>query len=213
MELPHYSPEVRNGFLGIKALCLEIILGAVAVLHIHLEDVRMNMKSLTTIVIASAFIAACAKDEPAPAPAPVYEEPVVEAPAPAPYVEPVVEYDPMTDLTQNGLDSISADTVHFDYDSSELTSAARSILEGQAQWMGGNNLNISIEGHADERGTREYNLALGERRAVAVKNYLVALGVSASRLETISYGKERPVAVGNSEEAWGQNRRGETVVK
>ena len=165
------------------------------------------VKKIAMITIAGSFIAACSKSEPDVA-APT---PVVEEVAPAP--EPVVVYEAIADLTQEGLANYAGATVHFDYDSSELTAAARSTLEKQAEWMGANNLTISIEGHADERGTREYNLALGERRAVAAKNYLVALGVSTSRLETISYGKERPVAVGNDESAWSQNRRGETVVR
>ena len=169
------------------------------------------VKNIAMIAIAGSLLAACSSDpepvEPAaPAPAPVVEE---VAPAP----EPVVMYSAMEDLSQEGIANHAGATVHFDYDSSELTAAARSSLEKQAEWMTGNGLAISIEGHADERGTREYNLALGERRAIAVKNYLVALGVSGGRLETISYGKERPVAVGNDESAWSQNRRGETVVR
>lgn len=172
------------------------------------------VKKIAMIAIAGSLLAACAKEaEPEVVAAP---EPVVEEVAPAPEPEVVVEapIPPLNIPTQDGLRNHAGATVHFDYDSSELTSAARSTLEKQAEWMGANgSVNISIEGHADERGTREYNLALGERRAVAVKNYLVALGVSGNRLETISYGKERPVAVGNDESAWGQNRRGETVVR
>lgn len=172
------------------------------------------VKKIAMIAIAGSLLAACAKEaepEVVAAPVPVVEE-VAPAPEPA-YVEPEVIYSALEDFSQDGLANHAGATVHFDYDSSELTAAARSTLEKQAEWMGANNLSISIEGHADERGTREYNLALGERRAVAVKNYLVALGVSGNRLETISYGKERPVAVGNDESAWGQNRRGETVVR
>lgn len=166
------------------------------------------VKNIAMIAIAGSFLAACSKSEPeVAAPTPIVEE--VVAPAP----EPEVIYKAIADMTQEGLANYAGATVHFDYDSSELTAAARSTLEKQAEWMGANNLTISVEGHADERGTREYNLALGERRAVAVKNYLVALGVSSNRLETISYGKERPVAVGNDESAWGQNRRGSSVVR
>ncbi|MFP4097627.1 MAG: peptidoglycan-associated lipoprotein Pal [Alphaproteobacteria bacterium] len=106
------------------------------------------------------------------------------------------------------------DRVFFDTDSSELTSAARTTLENQAAWLGQfMNLSVVIEGHADERGTREYNLALGDRRANAVKNYLIALGVSPSRITIISYGKERPAVPGSNEEAWAQNRRGVTKVQ
>lgn len=166
------------------------------------------VKKIAMIAIAGSFIAACSKSEPeVAATAPAVEEVVMPAP------EPEVVYEAIADMTQEGLANYAGASVHFDYDSSELTAAARSTLEKQAEWMGANNLTISVEGHADERGTREYNLALGERRAVAVKNYLMALGVATHRLETISYGKERPVAVGNDESAWSQNRRGVSVVR
>ncbi len=106
------------------------------------------------------------------------------------------------------------DRVFFDTDSSELTMAARSTLENQAAWLAQYmNLGIVVEGHADERGTREYNLALGERRANAAKNYLVALGVSPSRITVVSYGKERPAVPGANESAWAQNRRAVTNVQ
>ncbi len=106
------------------------------------------------------------------------------------------------------------DRVFFETDSSDLSVAARTTLENQATWLGQYpSLNVNIEGHADERGTREYNLALGERRANAVKNYLIALGVSPSRIGTISYGKERPAVPGANEMAWSQNRRSVTKVQ
>ena len=105
------------------------------------------------------------------------------------------------------------DRVFFGYDRYDLTAAARATLERQAQWLQRYpNRRLVVEGHADERGTREYNLALGERRANAVKNYLVAVGVSPSRVTTISYGKEQPAVLGATEAAWAQNRRGVTVV-
>ncbi|WNJ98982.1 peptidoglycan-associated lipoprotein Pal [Thalassospiraceae bacterium LMO-JJ14] len=105
------------------------------------------------------------------------------------------------------------DRVFFAFDSSDLSAEARASLEKQAAWMkkfGG--VRVVIEGHCDERGTREYNLALGERRANASKDYLVALGINPARIKTISYGKERPAALGHNETAWAQNRRGVTVV-
>jgi len=122
--------------------------------------------------------------------------------------------DPFGEATQAGLDAfVGTDRVFFEYDSSELTSYARSTLAKQADFLNHfADLNIAVEGHCDERGTRDYNLALGERRAQAVKNYLDALGVDKSRITTISYGKERPVTVGNSESSWKQNRRGVTVI-
>ena len=106
------------------------------------------------------------------------------------------------------------DRVFFDTDKSDLQATARNTLERQAAWLQKNpNYTISVEGHCDERGTREYNLALGERRATAVKNYLVALGVDPNRIATISYGKERPEALGSNEAAWSQNRRGVSVIR
>ncbi len=105
------------------------------------------------------------------------------------------------------------DRVFFDLDKFSLGADARSTLEKQAAWLKTHSgLTITVEGHADERGTREYNLALGARRANSAKDYLIALGVSPSRVKMISYGKERPVALGSNEEAWSQNRRAITTV-
>ena len=105
------------------------------------------------------------------------------------------------------------DRVFFATNKSTLTTASRDVLRKQAAWMRkkGKSLSFTIEGHADERGTREYNLALGERRANAVKDYLMTYGISGSRLSVISYGKERPVNSGSSPLAWSQNRRSVTV--
>jgi len=105
------------------------------------------------------------------------------------------------------------DRVLFEVDSSQVTASGRATLDGQARWLNQySRYSITIEGHADERGTREYNLALGARRATAVRDYLVSQGVSSSRLRTISYGKERPVSVCSAESCWSQNRRAVTVV-
>ena len=105
------------------------------------------------------------------------------------------------------------DRVFFATNKSTLTTASRDTLRAQAAWMRGKGkkLSFTIEGHADERGTREYNLALGERRANAVKDYLMTYGISGSRLSVISYGKERPVNSGSNPLAWSQNRRSVTV--
>ena len=104
------------------------------------------------------------------------------------------------------------DRVFFATNESVLTTRSRDTLRKQAAWMRKNNaLNFTIEGHADERGTREYNLALGERRANTVKDYLMTYGISGSRLSVISYGKERPVNSGSNPLAWSQNRRSVTV--
>lgn len=106
------------------------------------------------------------------------------------------------------------DRVFFDFDKYSIKGDGRQTLVRQAVWLKKYpGVTITIEGHCDERGTREYNLALGERRANAVKDYLVASGISPSRIKTISYGKERPQARGSNESAWAQNRRGVTVLK
>ncbi len=105
------------------------------------------------------------------------------------------------------------DRVFFGYDSSDLDSDALELLQDQVAWLKQNSdVSITIEGHCDERGTREYNLALGEKRAQAVKNYLIGLGINPDRVSTISYGKERPAVVGSNDGAWSQNRRSVTIV-
>jgi peptidoglycan-associated lipoprotein len=105
------------------------------------------------------------------------------------------------------------DRVFFESDSSELTTQSRSTLDKQAQWLQQyGNYTFTIEGHADERGTREYNIALGARRAQAVRDYLASQGIPPGRMRTVSYGKERPVAVCNDISCWSQNRRAVTVL-
>jgi len=115
--------------------------------------------------------------------------------------------------SQQDLEASAGDRVFFAFDRSDITPEAQETLARQADWLRRYpNVTVTIEGHCDERGTREYNLALGERRAQAVKNVLVAMGIPASRISTISYGKERPAVVGSSEEAYAQNRRAVTTV-
>ena len=104
------------------------------------------------------------------------------------------------------------DRVFFNYDSSDLDSDAQELLQDQVAWIKQHGWSVIIEGHCDERGTREYNLALGEKRAQAVKNFLIAMGVPDSRVSTVSYGKERPAVVGSNDGAWSQNRRSVTTV-
>jgi len=116
--------------------------------------------------------------------------------------------------TQADLVANVGDRVHFCFDCYDLNADARATLQKQAEWMKTNgNVTVMIEGHCDERGTREYNLALGNRRASAVQDYLSSLGVSADRLTTISYGKERPHNPASDETAWAENRRAVTVVR
>ena len=105
------------------------------------------------------------------------------------------------------------DRVLFDYDSSKLDTSAKILLDAQSRFLRANtDLNFIIEGHADERGTREYNLALGEQRATAVRDYLVIQGIDSERIKVISYGKEKPAVVGSNSMAWSKNRRAVTII-
>ncbi len=105
------------------------------------------------------------------------------------------------------------DRVLFDYDSAKLDSSAKILLDAQSRFLRANtDLNFIIEGHCDERGTREYNLALGEQRATAVRDYLVIQGIDPSRIKVISYGKEKPAVVGSNSMAWSKNRRAVTII-
>jgi peptidoglycan-associated lipoprotein len=111
-------------------------------------------------------------------------------------------------------ENVVGSKMYFDYDQSSIGSDAMATLDKQAEWLGKySSINVTVEGHCDERGTREYNLALGERRASAIRNYLVGKGVDGSRVKTISYGKERPEVLGSDDTSWAKNRRGVTVVE
>jgi peptidoglycan-associated lipoprotein len=137
--------------------------------------------------------------------------PAQPAPGPGPIGGPVGPgYAPGS---QQDLAATAGDRVFFAYDRSDVSPEGQQILQRQAEWLKRySNVTVTIEGHCDERGTREYNLALGQRRAAAVKSVLVALGIPAARVRTISYGKERPIVVGSNEEAYAQNRVGITTV-
>jgi peptidoglycan-associated lipoprotein len=168
---------------------------------------RSSTLKLIVLGVSALLLAACANTkaskEPvettAPAEEPAYTQPVETGPTPG---------------TQEHLNQEAGDRVFFDFDKYNIRPDQEATLRAQAQWLAEfPNVSVVVEGHCDERGTREYNLALGERRANAVKNFLVALGVNASRIETVSYGKERPAVMGSNEDAWAQNRRGVLVVK
>ena len=174
-------------------------------------------QKLALFGVAALALAACSnkKDvlppqawQAAPAPAP---EAPIDQPGTVPPAESVTgnEYA----AGQAGLvRAAGSDTILFALDSYGLDEQARQILGGQANWLGSNRSTVTIEGHADERGTREYNLALGERRANAAKNFLAAQGVDTGRISVISYGKERPAVEGSNEAAWAANRRAVTRV-
>lgn len=171
----------------------------------------MNKPIATILLLAStATIAACAKKAPEELP-PVADDDIVTTPTATP--TPTTSQNGPGTQTHFEAAVGSATTVYFDTDRYNIDSADAAALQAQAQYFARfPQLTFTIEGHADERGTREYNLALGERRANAAKNYLVGLGVDAARIRTISYGKERPVALGSNEAAWAQNRRAASVM-
>jgi peptidoglycan-associated lipoprotein len=170
-------------------------------------------KTTTTLLMTAALIAVagCSKKPPAQLPPP---PPTDNGPATPPATPPsdtgngIVPGSRADFLAQSG-----SDTVHFATDSSDVDAEAQGILTRQAVWLQKYpNVRITVEGHCDERGTREYNLALGDRRANSAKTFLVNAGISAARLTTISFGKERPIATGSDESAWAQNRRAVSVV-
>lgn len=162
----------------------------------------MNLRSLS-VLAAVLLLAACAETPQTTADtsgksaaAPAAAKPTGPAPG------------SREDFTQN-----VGDRVFFDFDKSDIKPEGKTVLQRQADWLKKYPaVTVTVEGHCDDRGTREYNLALGERRASAVKKALVALGVPASRVSTISYGKERPIVVGDNDQAWAQNRVGVTVI-
>jgi peptidoglycan-associated lipoprotein len=158
----------------------------------------MNIRIIGALA-AVALLAAC-NSTPTPTPAPV-------ATAPAAPSGPVPG-------SQEDLVASVGDRVFFDTDKSSLRADAQATLDKQAEWLGrfAQN-NVQLAGNTDERGTEEYNIALGQRRANSARDYLVAKGVSGSRITTISYGKDRPTATGNDEEAWAQNRNVITSVR
>lgn len=158
------------------------------------------------VLAAMLALAACATK-----PKPAAEAPPEAPPATAPMqsqVETTVVPGSVQDFRVN-----VGDTVHFGYDKSDIQDQDRDILQRQAAWLQKYpQVRVTVEGHCDPRGTREYNLGLGARRANAVKEYLVSLGVPSARVDTISYGKERPVCTESDEACWAQDRRGVTTI-
>lgn len=167
-------------------------------------------KTLAFILLTSTLIVTgCSKKPPAELPPAPVGAPTQSAPAPQPST---VQQGPVPGSQADFLSKVTADRVFFDTDKSDIDDSARATLDSQAKWLAQYpNVRITIEGHCDERGTREYNLALGDRRANAAKNYLVAAGVAVGRINTISYGKERPDALGSDEASWAKNRRAVTI--
>jgi peptidoglycan-associated lipoprotein len=191
--------------------------------------IHLQRCAVVTVLVLAAGLAGCGKKRP-PA---VVTDPVGEgrsgrsaASLPAeseetvdsgPDVQPLAGDDttssdfPVTDATGEGG---PLEDVHFRYDAAELSDEARATLERHALWLQNHRAaKVTVEGHCDERGTVDYNLALGDRRAAAVRDYLVSLGVAADRLQTVSFGKERPLDPGSTEDAFAKNRRAHFVVR
>ncbi|HXV21086.1 MAG TPA: peptidoglycan-associated lipoprotein Pal [Desulfuromonadales bacterium] len=178
------------------------------------------LRLMVTIAMAALLAAGCAKKPapevvaPAPAPPPpAYEQPMVSEMPPQPV--PGLQEQAVAEMpvAPEMVAVAGLQRINFAYDQYTLSDQAREVLAGNAAWMKANpGARVIVEGHCDERGSDEYNLALGERRALAAQNYLVSLGIAAGRLSTVSYGEERPLAPGKGETAWAQNRRAEFKV-
>jgi peptidoglycan-associated lipoprotein len=173
----------------------------------------LQMHWLVMAILCVLLAVGCAKK---PAPAPDMTATPTETVMPSDTVSGMqdtgMKESAVSDSTMNAAETAMAELqrVHFDFDQFTLSAEARDVLAGNAAYLQANSsVSVRIEGHCDERGSDEYNLALGERRAQAAKDYLVSLGVAAGRLQTISYGEEMPLDASNNEDAWAKNRRAE----
>jgi len=172
---------------------------------------KLNHLLLAATVLVA--VAGCAKKRPQTLPPAPLAGPSGEAGGPVRATGPAVDGAIVPGSDADFRRSVTSNTVNFGLDQYDIDPQARAILDSQAEWLARNpNVRITIEGHCDERGTREYNLGLGDRRANSAKNYLAARGVSPARMTTISYGAERPLALGSDEDAYAQNRRAVTIV-
>jgi peptidoglycan-associated lipoprotein len=184
----------------------------------------MNRKLIVFVVMVTMSAAACGKKQP-PVAAPAPPPPGATTTAPPPATSrvddalPVPAQPPLAEdsIANRSLDDLNRDSplrpVYFQVDSADLDDAARAVANANADILKKNpTWIVTVEGHCDERGSAEYNLALGERRAAAARNYLVTLGIAANRLRTVSYGKEFPFDAGHTEAAWSMNRRGHFVI-
>ena len=176
----------------------------------HLSS-RSRFLAIVAMVSATALMSACSPKPPKqlpPEPGPAAST-TTTAPSPGSSLQTGPTPGSQADFRAS---LMGQDTIHFELDKYNIDEASVAALRAQAQWLQRYPAKkATIEGHCDERGTREYNLALGERRANSAKNYLVSLGVDASRLTTVSYGKERPIDPASTEAAWAQNRRAVTI--
>ena len=168
-----------------------------------------SSKLLAALLLTSGLALAGCASKPKELPPQPSGAPSTTTTTPPPVSQPT---GPVPGSRADFMASVLGDTILFDTDRYNIDSEDQGILQSQAQWLARYpGARITIEGHCDERGTRDYNLALGERRGNAAKNYLVSLGIDASRITTVSYGKERPIALGSDEESWAKNRRAVTI--
>jgi peptidoglycan-associated lipoprotein len=172
----------------------------------------MRASSILSVLAAAALLAACGKkpapEQPAPEPAPAKEAP--PPPPPPAATDDAERLKREAEARAKALHDELADLIHFDFDKADIRTSDQGILDRKAAILGTNSaVRLRIAGHCDERGSDEYNLALGNRRAAAAKRYLTGKGVADGRLDVVSYGKERPLDPGHSEDAWAKNRRDE----
>ena len=172
---------------------------------------RPVLSSVTLVALILTFLfVGCAKEEPPP---PTTEPPPRPAAPPPPPPPPATTPSPGPSISQQEFQAFQNQDINFDFDKYDLRTDARTILDRKASFLNQNSsVRVQIEGHTDDRGTNEYNLALGERRANAAKQYLTTAGISAGRLSTISYGEERPLDPAQNEAAWAKNRRDHFVI-
>lgn len=168
----------------------------------------MTRQTITALLLSSSLVlAGCASKPKELPPQPTGATGTTRTDPP-----PTAPMGPMPGSQADFVASVLSDTVLFDTDRYAIDTESQGILQSQAQWLTRYPARrVTLEGHCDERGTRDYNIALGERRANAAKNYLVSLGIDASRITTVSYGKERPIALGSDEASWAKNRRAVTI--
>jgi len=171
---------------------------------------RPVLSSVTLVALILTFLfVGCSKEEPPPPTAEAQPRPAAPPPPPPPAPAPP----PGPSISQQAFQEFQNQDVFFDYDQYDLRTDAKATLDRKATFLNQNSsVRSQIEGHCDERGTNEYNLALGERRANAARQYLTTAGVNAARLSTISYGEERPLDPGRNEAAWARNRRAHFVI-
>jgi len=172
---------------------------------------RPVLSNVTLVALILTFLfVGCAKEEPPPPTAEAQPRPVAPPPPPP---APVPTPPPGPSISQQAFQEFQNQDIYFDFDKYDLRTDARTTLDRKASFFNQNSsVRVQVEGHCDERGTNEYNMALGERRANAAKQYLTTAGISAGRLSTISYGEERPLDPGHTEAAWARNRRAHFVV-